>query len=298
MTAGQGGVFCERFSVSADIPHPAGEAYVPPVSAGTRKQRRLKGQVPAVRAPAQGLDRYPQVLFKMDGVGNMPPVHGEPLLAFIAAPGADHLGQARIGRRKLLVFMGFPVHKVVRTAEIILCPGPADGGVLRVPVQVEFDLPFSPPEVGVGPPEQGGAHIVAFSCDAVGNGVNLFIRLRIDPAELGVEIGRVFRRFHNGIIDLVINVGGIVVPVFNGDQSPAPEGHGPVAVETAAGIDADRQGRNLAEFSPAAPEKVPNWAFYRGDGAVVPVYPQDQAAPVPGGGEPHLPDTSGFPDIR
>ena len=68
------------------------------VPEGHRGDVILHRQVPAPFAPAQCLDRHPQVLFEADGVHDVPAVHAEALLAAIQAIRFDHLAQAGVGR--------------------------------------------------------------------------------------------------------------------------------------------------------------------------------------------------------
>ncbi len=67
-------------------------------------------------APAQGLDRHPQILLEADRVGDMPAVHAKALLGAIDAVWPNHLVETGIGRGKLLILLGLFVFKVVRAA--------------------------------------------------------------------------------------------------------------------------------------------------------------------------------------
>lgn len=44
-----------------------------------------------------------------------------------------------------------------------------------------------------------------------------------------------------GVIDLIVIGHRLLIPVFQGNAAIFPEGHLPVAVESAAGVDAHRQ---------------------------------------------------------
>ena len=75
------------------------------------------------------------------------------------------------------------------------------------------------------------------------------------------------------------------------------EGHLPVAVERAAGIDAHRQRRELGVLAPAHAEKVADRALDRRLLLAVPVEPQDALAPVARRRHPDLLDRAGALDV-
>ena len=107
------------------------------IPVGDRGDIVLERQIPSSRAPAQGLDRYFQVLLEPDRVHDVPAVEAEALLDVVMSVSADDLRQARIRRRELSVAddaVGSFGVEIVRAAEIILGPGSADRRKIGVAV--------------------------------------------------------------------------------------------------------------------------------------------------------------------
>ena len=228
----------------------------------------------------------------------MEPVQPKALLGLVELV-LTHSVQAPIGGVEVhVVLVGVGVLKIVGPAEVILRPRAADGGVLTVPVQVEFDLPFAPPAVVVHAPGHVGAHILALALHPVQDGVHLLVGQGVHPAELGVEVGGVLGHLPQAVVHLVVVDHFRLGPVLQGDAAPLAEGHGPVAVEGAAGVDAHRQGGDLEVLLPAGAEEVAHRALHRGDLLIVPVKPDNGVAPAAGGGHPDVLDGAGTGDVR
>ena len=102
------------------------------VPEGDRGDVVLEGQVAVLAAPAEGLDRDFEIGLEAHGIHDVPSVEPEALLAFIRTVAADHLRQARVGRRELGV-LAVSV-EVVGAAEVVLGAGAADRGKLAVAV--------------------------------------------------------------------------------------------------------------------------------------------------------------------
>ena len=101
--------------------------------------------------PAQVVQSHPEVLFKVDGVGNVEAVQQKPLLTVIEGFIVAHDGiHTAVQAAEGLVFANVDViSEAVAAAEIVLGAGAADGGEFVVAVHVELDLAFSPPAVVV-----------------------------------------------------------------------------------------------------------------------------------------------------
>ena len=243
-----------------------------------------------------------QVLLEADRVHDVPAVEAEPSADLVEAVGADDLGQARVGRRELVV-LARAVRRlgveVVGAAEVVLGARAADGRELRVAVHEELDLALAPPAVVVDAPGHVGADVVAPALDAVEDGVDVLVRQRVDAAELGVEVGGVVRHVGQRVVDLVVEhvMSSFVADVLHGDLAALAEGHLPVAVEGAARVDADRQRGDLGVLAPAAGEEVADRAFDRGLRLAVPVDAQDGEAPGAGGRHPDLLDGARALDV-
>ena len=133
---------------------------------------------------------------------------------------------------------------------------------------------------------------------AVEYGVHLLVRQWVDASELRVEIGGVIGHIGQAVINLVEENSIFLGAVFNGHAAMLSEGHVPVAVERASGVDAYCKRRNLCVPVPAHREKVAHRAF---DGRVflsVPVDAQDEVAPLARRRTPDVVDTSGACNIR
>jgi len=227
----------------------------------------------------------------------VPAIHAEPLLRLVDPVGPDHLVQPRVRRSELLVLLGLLVLEIVRAAEIILGARAADRGELLVAVHKELDLPFAPPTVGIHAPSQVRAHVLAFPPNAFQDRVILLGRQRVDAAELGVEIGRIGGHVGQHVVDLVVHPHRLMSDVGHRDAAVLAEGHLPVAVKRAAGVNAHGQRRNLGVLAPAHTEEVAHGAFDRRLLLAVPVEPQDALSPVAGRRHPNLLDRAGALDL-
>ena len=174
------------------------------------------------------------------------------------------LGQSAVGCRELRV-AALSVRalgvEVVRATEVIFCAGAADCREIFVAVDVEFNFALAPPAVVVHTPGYVCADVVAPAFDAVEDGIDAFIRQRINATELSVKIGGVLGYVGQRVIDLVVHREVVVSQVFERDLEGFAEGHLPVAIQGAAGIDADGQGGNLGVSPPAAGEEIADGAF-------------------------------------
>src|SRR3954468_22947361 len=125
-------------------------------------------------APAEGLDRHPQILRETNGVHDVPPVQAEALLGAVEAVGADDLGEAEEGGGEDAVLAGGEL-EVPGAAEVVLGAGAADGRPVGVSVQVELDLALAPPAVVVDAPGEVGADVVALALHAAEQGMDLLV---------------------------------------------------------------------------------------------------------------------------
>ena len=155
-------------------------------------------------SPAQRLNGHSQILFKIDGIGDMPAVHIEIALRFVGLVDGTHLGKSRVGGGKFHVFT---VHiKIIGSAEIVLGSRAANAGELGISVDVELDLALTPPSVGLDAPKQIGSHVVTLSLDIIKDHIILLIGQRIDPSELGVKIKAVLGDRFLLAVDLIVDV--------------------------------------------------------------------------------------------
>ena len=206
-----------------------------------RRDIRLLVVVASVMAPSQVLYRDLQVLVEAYRVKDMPAVQPESGHRTVQPVGTDYLVHAGIGGGELLVLARLLVLEIVRTAEVVLSPGPADSRIFPVTVHVELDFPLTPPAVVVYTPCQVGTHVLSLALHTVNQRVQRPLG-RVGAAELRVEVGLVLRNFCQGVVDLVVQahlLGG--VDVLQRDTGFLAERHLPVAVEGAARIHADGQ---------------------------------------------------------
>ena len=206
-----------------------------------RRDIRLLVVVASVMAPSQVLYRDLQVLVEAYRVKDMPAVQPESGHRTVQPVGTDYLVHAGIGGGELLVLARLLVLEIVRAAEVVLNPGPADSRIFPVTVHVELDFPLTPPAVVVYTPCQVGTHVLSLALHTVNQRVQRPLG-RIGAAELRVEVGLVLRNFCQGVVDLVVqahHLGG--VDVLQRDTGFLAERHLPVAVEGAARIHADGQ---------------------------------------------------------
>ena len=82
---------------------------------------------------------------------------------------------------------------------------------------------------------------MSLAFDAVEDSVNPLVRKRVNSTKLSVKVGGVFRDFGRCVINLVVKPHGFSVQVLHGDLRLFPERHGPIGVERASRIHADRQ---------------------------------------------------------
>src|SRR6266478_9042099 len=82
----------------------------------------LQRQVAAARLPAQGLNRYFQILLESNRIHDVPPIQAKPLLRIVEAVWPDDLRQPAVGRAELGV-MALAVRpagvEVIRTAKVV-----------------------------------------------------------------------------------------------------------------------------------------------------------------------------------
>ncbi len=161
--------------------------------------------------------------------GNMPAIQTKAGIGFVGAIGSDHLVKAGICSGKFPVLTSHI--EIVGTTEIIFCSRSADGGKLLVPIHKEFYLTFAPPSIVIHLPCQKGAHILALTCNAIHNGIGLFVFIGIRSSELGMKVSRIIRNISEHIIYLIIQAGSSHINVLHGNPAFFLEGHLPVAVK-------------------------------------------------------------------
>ena len=121
----------------------------------------------SIPSPAQGLNRHPQILFKIDRVLNVPAVK---------APEVRRLRP--LGCRKNCPGVGGGVWLLesVAAQEIVLRSGAANGGKLAIPIHVELDLPLPEPAfLHLGPGKEG-SHIASPALHPVQNDIRIPVR--------------------------------------------------------------------------------------------------------------------------
>jgi hypothetical protein len=224
-----------------------------------RRKVVLQRQVPALTLPAEGLDGHSQVPLETDRVHDMPAIETESRLLL----GEDHLRHARVRATEFLVATALRLVESVRATEIVFRSRPADCRKLLVPVDVELDFAFAPPAGTVGAPSHVGPDVLAPALDAFDECVNIFVGQRVHASELRVEIGHLVGHMCQRVIDLVVEDHRLLVEVGHRDLTPFAEGHRPVAVEAALGIDANRQRCHLGVLAHAAREEVAGRTFHR-----------------------------------
>ena len=268
------------------------------VPVGHRGQVILQRQITAALAPAQRLDGDLQILLKVNGINDVPAVHAKAELAGIEGIGCDDLMESRIRRGKGNIAVMRPgILKIIGAAEIVFCAGTANGGELFVPVHEELNLALAPPAAVVDAPGHVGTHIFALAPDSVDDSIVLLVGKRVGSAELGVEVSLVRRYLAVTVINLVVHGDRFFSHIGQGEAGALSEGHGPVAVEGAAGVDADSQGTQLSILIPAHGKEIADRALNRGVLLPIPVHAQDGVAPAPGGREPEMVDDARTCDI-
>src|SRR5690606_38810723 len=131
--------------------------------------------------PAERLDVHAERALEPDRVGQVPAVHAEPLLAAVAAVGAQDLVQAQVGGAVGGVALAGDV-EVPRPAEVVLGAGAADRRELLVAVEVELHLALAPPAARVRGPREVGADVVAPPGDALDEHVRVALAQRVVAA--------------------------------------------------------------------------------------------------------------------
>src|SRR5262245_15877047 len=193
-----------------------GEGLIPERDAGDVV---LEGEIAAVAAPAEGLDRHLKIGLEADRVGDVPAIQPETHVALVVVLGADDLGQAGVGAGEFLVLLGDRILEVVAAAAIILGARAADRGIFLVAVHVELDLALAPPAVVVHAPRHVCADILALAFHVVEDRVDLLEGQGIGAAKLRVEVGGVVGDFVERVIDLVIESHRFDVAILHRDAA-------------------------------------------------------------------------------
>ncbi len=107
----------------------------------------MQRQVSAAGLPAEGLDFDPEVAGEMDGVGDVPAVQTEALLALVEAIGADYLRHAEVRRAVFGVAATGDV-EIPGAAKVVLGAGAADRREIVVAVEIDLELALAPPAGG------------------------------------------------------------------------------------------------------------------------------------------------------
>src|SRR5580698_3511872 len=126
-----------------------------------------KRQIPAAALPSQVLNRYAQIIFEADRIGNVPAIEPESLLRLIQAVGLDDLCQAGVGRGEGVVLVRLLILKIIRPVEVIFGSRAVDCRKYPVAVEVKLDFALTPPTVVVDAPGQISAYILSFAFDAI-----------------------------------------------------------------------------------------------------------------------------------
>lgn len=250
--------------------------------------------------PAERLDGDLQVFLEADGVGDVPAVESELLVGFIDLVRRQYLREAGVGRGEGLIFVEVVVFEIVRAAEIVFGAGAANGRELIIAVQVEFDFAFTPPARVMDVHGEVGADVLAFAFDVVEDGVKAAGLERVFVMVLSMEISSVARDGGEFIVHLVVQSHAFRIRafhIFHGDAGAFAEGHGPIAIEAAAGVHADGERADLAIFSEAAREEISGGALDRGVGLAVPVDADDSVLPIASQRHPDLMDAAGAFDV-
>ncbi len=119
-------------------------------------------------------------------------------------------------------------------------------------------------------------------------------------APLSVQVGGIVGHLCFGPGDLVVEAVDVLPAlVFYGDAGPVTEGHGPVAVEAAAGVHRHRQRVDVGTQVVAAAKEVSQGHLHRWCVFTIPVHAQNAVAiGCFGDGYPDVLDHSGARDIR
>ena len=146
----------------------------------------LKRKISSSSAPSQSLDCHSEILFKIDRVSNMPTIHIESAICNVCLICGIHF--RKTGIRYTVFYILIIYLKIIGSTKIIFCSGTTNGRVVCIAIDEELDFCFSPPAIVVYTPIQIGSNIPSISCDIVQNCIIRFIRKRIYPAELCVEV--------------------------------------------------------------------------------------------------------------
>lgn len=146
----------------------------------------LQRKVSAVTSPAECLYGNFQIVFKINGVGNVPTIHIKISLRAVGAVCRADFRQTRIGCCEFCIFSVYV--KIIGSAKVIFRARAANRRELFVAVDIEFYLAFAPPAVGFYSPVEIGAYIMSPPLNSVQNSVNVFVRKRVYTPELCVEI--------------------------------------------------------------------------------------------------------------
>src|SRR5450432_2073421 len=170
--------------------------------------------------PSQGLDRYPEIFFKPDWIGDMPAIQSKPLGYIIVAVTANHLCKSRIGAVEFSIIRLFNTAsiffvriKVVGTAEVIFRSRAAYCRVFRISVHIKFYFSFAPPSIAMYSPGEIGANILSASMNAIQQYDDRFIWQGIHAPELCMKISCVGRHFCEYIVYLVIQHHRVLVDI-------------------------------------------------------------------------------------
>ncbi len=220
----------------------------------------------------------------------MPAVQAETHLRPVQAIRPQDLRHTGIRCCERLVLMGFLVLEIIGAAEVVFGSGSADGWVFVIIIEIEFDFSFTPPAAVVDAPGHIGADILPAPFNPVKNRVDGLVRQRIDPAELGMEIGDIIRNVGQCVVHLIKQGHFRTALIGHRHAAAAAKGHLPVTVERAARVDTDRERCHRRVFTPAAGKKVTHRTFNRRIRLVIPVDPQDAVPPVAGRRHPDMLD--------
>ena len=118
------------------------------VPIGYRGKVVLQRQVTPFALPAQTLDGYAQIFLKANGIVYVPTLLAETALGALVW----HVVKARVEAAETVVdiLAVFPALAVaIGAAEVVFLSRTTDGGEWVVAVNVELDLPFTPPALAV-----------------------------------------------------------------------------------------------------------------------------------------------------
>lgn len=230
---------------------------------------------------------HPQILLKADGVLNMPSVEASHRRAVIIVVKimdcrimGGIVGVSQI--RGAVILLHRPaVHllcKAIGASEIVFCPGAADGGIVFISIQIELDLPFSPPVTFQCGQRHIRPHIVTFSLHLIQDHVILLQPGHPLPPPPGMEIRNILRqRIIETVIHLVEKGGdGVCVLVLQGDPGLPAKRHLEIAVHPPAWHHCHGNGIDDTFPSEPAAEEISERTFHRRLRLIIPVHAQHQ----------------------